>query len=107
MIDAGFHISEDVWLEGTPGHTPGHMSVKISSRGKDAVITGDLMHHPSQIARPDWASVADTDAKAASKTRLDFTERYADSGTIVFGTHFNAPTAGLIVREGGGFIFQT
>jgi glyoxylase-like metal-dependent hydrolase (beta-lactamase superfamily II) len=106
LIEPGFRISEEVWLEATPGHTPGHMSVRISSGGKAAVITGDLMHHPSQIARPDWASKADTDPKAAGRTRRDFVERYADSGTVVLGTHFNAPTAGLIVREGDGFKFQ-
>jgi glyoxylase-like metal-dependent hydrolase (beta-lactamase superfamily II) len=107
LIEAGFHITEDVWLESTAGHTPGHMSVRISSCGQDAVITGDLMHHPSQVARPEWASVADTDPSAASRTRLDFIERYADSNTLVFGTHFNAPTAGFIVRDADGFRFET
>jgi glyoxylase-like metal-dependent hydrolase (beta-lactamase superfamily II) len=107
LIEVGFHITDNVWLEGTPGHTPGHMSVRISSGGQGAVITGDLMHHPSQIARPDWASVADTDPGAAGRTRLDFIERYADSNTLVFGTHFNAPTAGLITRDRTGFRFDT
>src|SRR5207249_6372431 len=48
LVEPGHRVNEEVWLEPTPGHTPGHVSVRISSRGEDAVITGDLMHHPLQ-----------------------------------------------------------
>ena len=42
VIDAGLvdlveppePVTDEVWLEGTPGHTPGHFSVRISSKGK-------------------------------------------------------------------------
>ena len=61
------------------------------------LITEDRMHHPYQIARPEWAGVADTDSQ--KRRALLFLERYADTGTLVFGTHFAAPTAGQVVRE--------
>src|SRR5262249_41793804 len=44
-----YRITDEVWLEPTPGHTPGRHSVRISSKGHDAVITGDLIHHPVQF----------------------------------------------------------
>src|SRR5712691_4654825 len=56
LVEPTHRVSEEVWLEPTPGHTPGHASVRISSRGEEAVITGDLMHHPIQCANPHWAS---------------------------------------------------
>ena len=37
----------------TPGHTPGHVSIHIASEGEEAVITGDMIHHPCQIAHAD------------------------------------------------------
>jgi glyoxylase-like metal-dependent hydrolase (beta-lactamase superfamily II) len=40
-------------LTSSTGHTPGHGSVMIESEGKRAVITGDMTHHPCQLARPD------------------------------------------------------
>src|SRR5204862_443821 len=83
----------EVSLEPTPGHTPGHVSVRIVSRGEEAVITGDLMHHPVQCAQPGWASRFDVDAQAARRTRLEFLNRHADRPVLVLGTHFATPIA--------------
>lgn len=106
LVETNYRITDEIWLEPTPGHTPGHVSVRIASQGEEAVITGDLMHHPCQIARPDWNSIADVDPQQASKTRLDFVTRYSQRPDLVIGTHFSAPTAGRIVRDGEGFRFQ-
>ena len=35
----------------TPGHTPGHTSIMVSSAGERAIITGDLAHHTAQVDR--------------------------------------------------------
>jgi glyoxylase-like metal-dependent hydrolase (beta-lactamase superfamily II) len=77
--------------------------VHISSRGEEAVITGDLVHHPCQFARPDWGSSADTDATQADRTRKAFMARYADTPTLIIGTHFAGPTAGRLVRDGDAY----
>ncbi|MGH7935317.1 MAG: MBL fold metallo-hydrolase, partial [Candidatus Binataceae bacterium] len=99
-------INDEVWLEPTPGHTPGHFSVRISSRGEDAIITGDLMHHPVQCARPQWNSGFDSDRAQAVNTRRAFLERYSDRPVLVLGTHFATPSAGHIVRDGDVWRFQ-
>ena len=96
-------VNDAVRLLPTPGHTPGHVSVHISSRGEAALITGDMMHHPCQIAYPDWSTTADANPQAAADTRLAFLNRYADGPVLVIGTHFTAPTAGRIVRDGDAF----
>ena len=59
LVEPGHALTDEVALEPTPGHTPGHVSVRIRSGGAEAVITGDLMHHPVQCAHPDWGSSAD------------------------------------------------
>ena len=103
LVESDHRICDEVWLEPTPGHTPGHVAVRISSRGEDAVITGDLMHHPAQIARPHWCSVADHDSSQALQTRSDFLSRYSDTPTLVIGTHFAGPTAGRLVSDGDAY----
>ena len=103
LVETDHAVADGVWLEPTPGHTPGHVSVRISSRGEDALITGDCIHHPCQMARPEWASAADSDADAARKTRLEILDRYADGPVLVIGTHFATPTAGRIVRDGTAY----
>jgi len=106
LVETDHRITNEVWLEPTPGHTPGHVSVRIASAGEQAVITGDLMHHPCQIARPEWNSVADSDPRQACATRHAFVARRAEDGVLVIGTHFAAPVAGHIVRDGDGFRFK-
>jgi glyoxylase-like metal-dependent hydrolase (beta-lactamase superfamily II) len=90
-------ISPELDLEPTPGHTPGHVSLRIRSGGQEGVITGDLMHHPVQCAEPAWVSAFDSDRDAACVTRREFCARSVASGRLVLGTHFAAPTAGRIV----------
>ena len=87
----------------TPGHTPGHVSVVIESGGRRAVITGDMIHTPAQIADVSLSSMFDTDPTQATATRSSFLERYADGETVVIGTHWGGPGAGLVVRRDGGW----
>lgn len=103
LVATDHALHESVRLEPTPGHTPGHVSVRIASGGEEAVITGDLMHHPCQMARPDWCANVDTDSAMALATRDDFLARHADTPTLVIGTHFAGPTAGRIARDGDAY----
>ena len=103
LVEVDAQIAEGVRLESTPGHTPGHVAVRISSRGEEAVITGDLVHHPAQFAQPGWEDKADSDPALADRTRRDFMARYADTPTLVIGTHFAGPTAGRLVRDGDAY----
>lgn len=100
LVRVDHRVTDEVWLEPTPGHTPGHVSVHIASDGEEAVITGDMIHHPCQIAHADWSSTADWDQGLSHRTRAAFLKRYADRPVLVIGTHFAAPTAGHIVRDG-------
>lgn len=105
LVDETKKITDEVWLEATPGHTPGHFAIRIASQGQNAVITGDLMHHPIQCRYPEWDDNFDVDLKQAKITRRAFCERYADTGTLVLGTHFASPSAGKIIKKDDSFRF--
>jgi glyoxylase-like metal-dependent hydrolase (beta-lactamase superfamily II) len=85
----------------TPGHTPHHVSVLIESGGQSAVITGDVAHHPCQLAHPDWASASDFDAHQARASRSHLVERFAETEALIIGSHFADPVAGRLRREDG------
>lgn len=106
LVEPNHQLSDEIWLEPTPGHTPGHVSVRISSQGENAIITGDMTHHPCQMARPEWAAHADYDQKQAVTTRRDALARWADEPILVIGTHFATPTAGRVVRDGDVYRFD-
>jgi glyoxylase-like metal-dependent hydrolase (beta-lactamase superfamily II) len=99
-------ISDGVRLMPTPGHTPHHVSVVIESEGESAVISGDVLHHPCQIAYPGWGPAMESDSAQARASRGGLLERFADSPTLVIGSHFADPVAGHIRRDGGGFRFD-
>lgn len=100
LVQVDQSVVEGVSLIPTPGHTPAHVSVVIASGGEQAVITGDVLHHPCQIAHPEWATVGDTDRDRATRTRKGLIDRLVGSETLVIGSHFALPTAGKLVREG-------
>jgi glyoxylase-like metal-dependent hydrolase (beta-lactamase superfamily II) len=106
FVDPDHRITKELWLEPTHGHTPGHVSLHISSDGEEAVITGDLMHHPVQFAVPDMKGQFDMDPAAAAKTRRDFIERYEDRKAFIIGSHFCDPTGGWILRDGAAWRFE-
>lgn len=103
LVETDHQIAPGVELLATPGHTPGHVSVLIHSKGEQALITGDMLHHPCQLAWPDWGAVVDEDKPQAVATRLDVFSRFANTPVLVIGTHFARPTAGRIVRDGEAF----
>jgi glyoxylase-like metal-dependent hydrolase (beta-lactamase superfamily II) len=101
----GYRLCDEISLIATPGHSPGHFSVLISSKGRQAVITGDVMHNPVQCALPDRQPHADEDKAMAVETRRHFLTQFADSGVLLLGTHFPAPTAGHIHSSGDAWKF--
>jgi len=103
LIDPDFQLTDELSLIPTPGHTPGHVSVLIRSRGEEAVITGDMMHHPIQLAVPRTEARFDMDKAVGAATRAEFIHRFANKPTLVIGSHFPEPTAGRIVTDGAAW----
>ena len=106
-VGTDYQLTDEVALFPTPGHTPGHVSVLIRSRGEEAVITGDLMHHPIQLADPSRQANFDMDKAQAALTRREFVERFANSKVRIIGSHFCDPTSGWIERHGSGWQLRT
>ena len=107
LVETNHVISDEIKLIPTVGHTPGHVSVILESGSQNAMITGDFMHHPCQIAHPDWTVTFDEDPEAAASCRKRILEELADSATLVIGTHFSKPTAGRVITIPEGLKFET
>ncbi len=103
LVGTDHRMSDEVSLVPTLGHTPGHVSVRISSRGEEALITGDFIHHPCQMAHTEWGSAFDFDPPASVRTRERMFADLAGKPVLVIGTHFAAPSAGRIVRDGNAY----
>ncbi|MER5726768.1 MBL fold metallo-hydrolase [Streptomyces sp. NPDC002138] len=103
VAEEGTEVLPGLTLIPTPGHTPGQIAVALDSGGHHAVITGDCVHHPVQLADPAICSCVDIDPAAAVRTRTRLLERIADTDTLLLGSHFPPPTAGFVRRDGDAF----
>jgi glyoxylase-like metal-dependent hydrolase (beta-lactamase superfamily II) len=103
MVETNERICEEISLVPTLGHTPGHVSVMIQSKGEQALITGDFMHHPCQIAHPEWSTLADSDPEQGIDTRRRMFQRLAGTPVLILGTHFAGVTAGRLVVDGDSY----
>ena len=103
LIPSDARLTEEITLLPTPGHSPGHMSILIKSGGEEALLAGDVAHHPCQMAHLAWSSTADSDPAQSPVTRRALFSRFADTPTLVIGGHFDA---GHIKRDGDAFKFN-
>ncbi|SQJ12812.1 Metallo-beta-lactamase superfamily [Serratia rubidaea] len=89
-------------LHSTPGHSYDHLSLSFTSEGETAFFWGDVMHHPLQIALPQWNSVFCEFPERSRHSRRQALEFAVETGATVFTTHFPGASAGKIEANAEG-----
>src|ERR1700751_232255 len=103
LIKAGAEVAPGVTTFGTPGHTPGHISVHIGSGSEELLLTGDVVVGSEvNFLHPEWPFGFDLDVPMGIKTRMAFLDRAAADRTLVSSYHLPFPGFGHVVRDGGG-----
>jgi len=82
-----------------PGHTPGHMAVLISSKGKQLLNIVDTVLHPIHLKQPDLCASVDFAPDEVVATRRRLLDRAATEKSLVLAFHFPFPGLGYIVRK--------
>jgi glyoxylase-like metal-dependent hydrolase (beta-lactamase superfamily II) len=104
LIKAGAEVAPGVTTFDTAGHTPGHMSVHISSGREEMLLSGDVVVNSAvSFQHPEWPFDFDLDVPQATKTRMAFLDRAAADKTLVGSYHLPFPGFGHVVREGSGY----
>jgi glyoxylase-like metal-dependent hydrolase (beta-lactamase superfamily II) len=104
LIKAKAEVVPGVTTFGTPGHTPGHLAVNISSGREQLLLTGDVVVNSAvSFLHPEWPFGFDIDVPLATKTRMAFLDRAAADKTLVGSYHLPFPGFGHVVREGGAY----
>jgi len=106
LVDHDHEIETGVWLEPTPGHSPGHVIVNVESDGERGAFIGDLMHHPIQVPHPEWSTCFCWDMEMSAASRSKFVDAQTDSGNLVLPVHCAGATAGHIVTMGDSRTFK-
>jgi glyoxylase-like metal-dependent hydrolase (beta-lactamase superfamily II) len=98
QIDA--ELDSGIRLEGAPGHTDGQLVVRLESRGRRALATGDVIHHVLQLDQLDLPAAGDSDPVTSARTRRRVIESVTDTDTLLLPGHFVAPSWGRVVSRG-------
>ncbi|MDA0270094.1 MAG: MBL fold metallo-hydrolase [Chloroflexi bacterium] len=104
LVPADHQLNDMIRFVPSHGHSPGHVTIEVESDGQRAALIGDVMHSPLQCAFPALRPALDRDETAGRAGRLALLERYAGTGTLIFGAHFPTPP-GRIERDGDAFRF--
>ena len=90
-----------------PGHTPGHIVVRVSSAGEQLLYTGDTVLHPLHLERPDWVPIYDILPEEAAASKRRIFDLAAAEEALVMGQHFPPfPSLGTVVKNGQGWSWR-
>ena len=104
LIKAAAEVAPGVTTFDTAGHTPGHISVHISSGSEQMLLTGDVVVNSTvSFLHPEWPFGFDMDVPLATKARMAFLDRAAADKTLVGSYHLPFPGFGHVVRERSGY----
>lgn len=107
LIDEEYTVNSEVTTVPTPGHTPGHVNILITSQGEKAVVVGDVFHSKVQIQEPGWCCRADLDKDLGLRSRKTMLDRIEREDMVVAAGHFRPDEHfGRVVRIQGRRYWQ-
>jgi glyoxylase-like metal-dependent hydrolase (beta-lactamase superfamily II) len=102
----GAEVAPGIALVGSPGHTPGHVSVAVRSGTDEILVAGDaLTHAAASFGAPQWIWGSDLDGQQAAVTRGRLLDDLSARKVRLIGYHLPWPGAGRVERKGTAFRF--
>jgi glyoxylase-like metal-dependent hydrolase (beta-lactamase superfamily II) len=107
-IRPGDEVAPGIIAIDTAGHTPGHISLLITSEQDKLLITADAVQNSHvAFAHPDWHPRADMDGERAAKSRRQMLDMAATDKLRVLCYHIPFPGVGRVERKGSLFTWLT
>jgi glyoxylase-like metal-dependent hydrolase (beta-lactamase superfamily II) len=106
LVDRETEIVPGIHILASPGHTPGHIAVLVSSGGEELLCPSDAALHPIHLEQPDWYSAVDLAPERALASRRRLLKRATAKKALVYAFHFDWPGLGHIVQKGDAWQWQ-
>lgn len=103
FVDGVHVIDENLTLQPAPGHSPGHLILKLSSAEEEVIFGGDVLHTPMEILQPQFSASFDEDPGQSERSRQEVLGLAADSGAPLFLAHIPGGRGVRIARDGDAF----
>jgi len=105
-FDGDTELSPGIKAVSAYGHTPGHTTYLVESKGQKLLLWGDLMHvAAAQFADPSVAIHFDWNSKLAIAARKKEFAEAAKEGYLIGGAHLSFPGLGYLRAEGKGYVW--
>ena len=105
-ITANGELAPGIRSQFNGGHTLGHISYVVESKGQKLVLLGDLLHVQSvQFDDPNVGIAFDTDSSVAIKERNAAFAAAAKGGYLVGAAHLSFPALGHVRANGKAYQF--
>jgi glyoxylase-like metal-dependent hydrolase (beta-lactamase superfamily II) len=101
LMDGEEPLTDELTAIPTPGHSPGHASLLVSSGEEQALVLGDVIAHPAQVTETTWNIAFDVDKERAAFTRVQLLDWLEADGIPVAAGHIPGTGFGRVVREEG------
>ncbi|WP_294620752.1 MBL fold metallo-hydrolase [uncultured Roseovarius sp.] len=106
LVQDGHEVVPGLTMIGTPGHTPGHMALRVDSGDQSLIALGDCMSHAyTNFAHPEWYNGFDSDGEQTVATRKRLLDMCAEDRIAILGYHFPFPGVGHVQRDGDAYRF--
>jgi glyoxylase-like metal-dependent hydrolase (beta-lactamase superfamily II) len=86
----------------TPGHTPGHQSVRLDSGGETALFLGDLVPTAAHLPLP-WIMGYDVEPMVTLETKRRILKTACEQEWLVVFEHDAVNPWGRVVHDGKGY----
>ncbi len=105
QYEADKEIVPGITAIATYGHTPGHVSHRISSGSAQAIIQADVTAHVAEVftRNPGWHLMFDQDGPMAEQTRRKLYDMASTDKILIQGYHFPFPALGYIEKADAGY----
>jgi len=102
LLDGDSEIVAGLRALVTPGHTPGHMSVRIESRGQQAAFLCDLASLAVHFERLAWMTAFDVQPLVTLETKRHWQQWALETKALLFFPHDASRPAGRLRRDERG-----
>jgi glyoxylase-like metal-dependent hydrolase (beta-lactamase superfamily II) len=106
LTDDNPQIAPGITAIHAPGHTPGHIAVRIANGTDVMLCASDAVVHPIHIERLDWHFANDTDHTEARTTREKLLAIACEENALFHAYHFAHPGIGRIAQTNQGYSFD-
>ena len=103
LVDDGYQVDDSFTVELAPGHTPGNAAIRLHDGDDQALFAGDSIHHPIQVQRAEWSTIACSDPEQSSQSRVKLLESCCEHRTLLLPAHFATPHGGRVHRDGASY----